>query len=138
MGSPELAQGPRFATHAARLANADALEAIIGEWARQQDRYEAMAALQAAGVPAAAVQDARDLTTRDAALARRGFFGEAEASSGTAGHGLDRFPARFGGERPDRYSAAASLGADTFEVLAEVGGLDSDAIAELAAEGVLA
>lgn len=139
MGRPELAADPRFATHAERVANADALDAAVAAWTSTRDRYEVMAACQAAGVAAGAVQDAADLTERDENLAAAEFFGQATATNERWGeYGLDRFPARFNGERPPRYEGSHDLGTDTFAVLTELLDLDDEAIAGLVAAGVLA
>jgi len=58
---PELANDPRFATEAGRRANHDAIDEIIGKWTATLPKIEAMERLQAAGVPAGAVLDGRDL-----------------------------------------------------------------------------
>ncbi len=137
MGRPELAADIRFATHEARVKHEDELDAAVADWCQARDRYAVMEACQAAGIAAGAVQDARDLTEADAALAAREFFGWAEASGGTEGHGIDRFPALFDGVRPGVYRAAHQLGADTFEVLSDVLGIGDDEIADLMACGVL-
>ena len=46
----------RFATLAGRLTREDALDGLLGDWTRSRDAFETAAALQAAGVPATAVQ----------------------------------------------------------------------------------
>jgi len=61
IGKPELATDERFATNDARMANHDAIDAIISAWMQGQTKFAAMELLQAAGVPAGAVFDARDL-----------------------------------------------------------------------------
>lgn len=136
MSRPEMAHDPRFTTHAARIANQDALDALIEDWTRARDRYDVMAACQAAGIAAGAVQDADDLATRDPQLAARDFFGTA-VSERWGATGIDRFPARFNGQRPAVYEGVREFGADTFEVLQEVLAMDPGEIAELAAAGVL-
>src|SRR5205814_5474922 len=45
-----------FATLAGRLANQDALDALVGEWTRGYDARQLMIALQQAGVPAGVCQ----------------------------------------------------------------------------------
>ncbi|MBI5947099.1 MAG: CoA transferase [Chloroflexi bacterium] len=136
MGQPGLAGDPRFASHQARIANQDALDAVIEAWTASQDRYEVMAACQAAGVAAGAVQDAADLATSDPQLAARRFFTTAESNQWGA-YGLDAFPARFDGRRPAPYAGTREVGSDTFDVLTGVMGLPDDEVAELMARGAL-
>ncbi len=58
---PELARDARYATEPARRANHDEIDAIISQWTQNVPKLEAMERLQAAGVPAGAVLDGRDL-----------------------------------------------------------------------------
>jgi crotonobetainyl-CoA:carnitine CoA-transferase CaiB-like acyl-CoA transferase len=136
MGRDELAADPRFATPDARLANQDALDDKISRWTAGLDRYEVMNRCQEAGLPAGAVQDAEDLNERDPQLAAREFFGTTE-SANWGEYGLDRFPARFNGERPPVYDGVHAIGEDTFAVLSEVLELGDEEIAALAEEGAL-
>ncbi len=136
MDDPALADDGRFATHAARIANQDALDARVAAWTAPRDRYETMAACQARGVPAGVVQDGADVGGNDPHLAAREFLGAVAAEDGGE-HGADRFPAHFDGERPAAAFAARSLGADAFDVCAELLGLSPEEIAELMAEGAL-
>ena len=55
MGSPHLADDPRFAGTRARHRNHDALDEIIGGWTSDKDPHEVMHALQARGVASAPV-----------------------------------------------------------------------------------
>ena len=64
---------PRFATLAGRRANETALDALIADWTRAQDRHALADRLQAAGVAASAVETAPDLASSDY-LRARGFF----------------------------------------------------------------
>jgi benzylsuccinate CoA-transferase BbsF subunit len=61
LGNPRWAQDERFATHQARLANADALDALIAEWTKQFTPRQAMRILQRNGVPAGMVSNGEDL-----------------------------------------------------------------------------
>ena len=136
MAREEFVADPRFATHGARMAHQDELDAAMEDWTRTRDRYGVMDACQAAGIAAGAVQDARDLATRDPQTAARGFFGT--ATSPTRGeYGIDRFPALFNGRRPDRYEAVHEIGEDTFDVLTQVAGFDAGEVADLIAMGAL-
>lgn len=73
IGNPALADDRRFATSSTRHANRAELVAPISTWTSVQDHYAAMHALQAAGVPAAAVLDAGELLTDPHIAARHGF-----------------------------------------------------------------
>jgi crotonobetainyl-CoA:carnitine CoA-transferase CaiB-like acyl-CoA transferase len=131
-----LASDRRFATHEARLAHEDALDAAVETWTRERDRYDVMHACQAAGIAAGAVQDGADLGERDEQLASRGFF--ATLRGETAGeYGYDRFPARFNGRRPEAADAVHHPGADTYEVVTSLAGLTDNEFANLVANGAL-
>jgi crotonobetainyl-CoA:carnitine CoA-transferase CaiB-like acyl-CoA transferase len=136
MGRPDLAGDPRFASHAARVANQDALDALIEDWTRTRDRYDAMAACQAAGVMAGAVQNAEDLTRRVPQNVHRRFFGLLP-SSAWGDYPAEAFPATFNGRRPAVGEGVHDAGADTFDVLTGILGLSDDEVAELAESGAL-
>ncbi|MBM3342389.1 MAG: CoA transferase [Betaproteobacteria bacterium] len=61
IGQAALAADPRFATAAGRHTHHDAIDDIITQWTATVSKIEAMQRLQAAGVPAGAVLDGRDL-----------------------------------------------------------------------------
>jgi crotonobetainyl-CoA:carnitine CoA-transferase CaiB-like acyl-CoA transferase len=61
IGRPDLADDQRFATNDARMQNHDAIDSIISAWTGVVSKFEAMHTLQAAGVRAGAVFDARDM-----------------------------------------------------------------------------
>ncbi len=128
--------GGRFASHAGRVTAWRELDEAIASRTRREDAFELAERLQRAGVHAGPVQHAGDLANRDPQLAARAFFGSAVAEKwGT--YGLDRFPARFAGERPPVYEGVRQVGEDTFEVLSSVLGYDDERIAQLMADGVL-
>lgn len=136
IGKARLASDSRFATHEARLANQDALDAEIADWTRGLDRYDVMRLCQARGIAAGAVQDAADLAHNDPQLRDAGFFGTA-ASSRWPEYGLDRFPARFNGTRPSVYDGVHDVGQDTFDVLSTVLEIEGEEIAGLVESGAL-
>lgn len=137
IGEPAWACEPRFATHAARLANAAALDAQVAAWTRTQDAGAAMATLQAAGVAAGRVADARDLCARDPQLAARGYFVDVPTPEGGTVRldgppfVLSETPAAVQGPGP-------LLGEHTDAVLAELLGLGTPELAALRADGVVA
>ena len=76
-GAWETPPGPRdakFATLDARKANEAELEANINAWTADKDAYDLMHSLQAAGVPAAVVQSARELLDHDEHIKERGYY----------------------------------------------------------------
>lgn len=61
IGRPDLAAQERLGTHRARYAEHDRIDDAVAAWTRGRDKHEAMHVLQQAGVPAGAVQNAKDL-----------------------------------------------------------------------------
>ncbi len=73
MGAPEWGAEPRFATKADRIANWDALHALMSEWSRQHPKQRIADQAQAAHVPSFPLGDlAEHLNSPQ--LAHRGFF----------------------------------------------------------------
>jgi crotonobetainyl-CoA:carnitine CoA-transferase CaiB-like acyl-CoA transferase len=132
-----LAHDARFQSHDERVQNQDALDSSLSIATKAWDRYELMSRMQAVGVAAGVVQNAADLTGTDPQLAARDYFGTAETPV-LGAYGIDRFPARFDGQRPMHYAGTADVGIHTFDVLNEILGLGDDEIAELMSEGALA
>lgn len=115
-----------------RLADIDA---AITLWTSGRDMFEAERELQAAGVPAHAVQNSPECSV-DPQLLHRGHFVELEHDvvgpvvvEGSRFR-LSRTPAQV-------TRSAPSFGRDNFEVLTEILGYDADRVAELAAAEVL-
>jgi crotonobetainyl-CoA:carnitine CoA-transferase CaiB-like acyl-CoA transferase len=140
MGRPPWAHDPRFATLAGRVQHADDLDAHIGAWTSEHDRYEVMDLLQRAGVPAGAVQDAADRLERDPQLAARGHYtmlGNAEVEPLP----LEGVPFRMSATPPHTGGALRRgppcLGEDNESVLGDVLGMSAADVAALAAEGAL-
>ena len=136
MGDPAWARDERFATHGGRKQHEDDLEREIEAWTKDQTDSDVMVALQAAGVPAGVVQNARDILESDAHIRAREYYVRLDhpEAGNTAydgpGFRLTKTPAQF-------RTAAACLGEHNFEVATEILGLSADEIADLMAEQVL-
>jgi crotonobetainyl-CoA:carnitine CoA-transferase CaiB-like acyl-CoA transferase len=61
IGRPDLGGKERPGTHGTRYAEHDRIDDAIATWTRSRNKHEAMRVLQQAGVPAGAVQNAKDL-----------------------------------------------------------------------------
>jgi crotonobetainyl-CoA:carnitine CoA-transferase CaiB-like acyl-CoA transferase len=135
LGRGEWEADPALATAEGRRARGAAVTDAIAAWTRGRTPHQAMAELQAVGVPAGAVQRSSDLL-RDPQLAARGFFhplvhpemGEVPYE----GHG-HRF---LGYDNGPRF-AAPTLGEHSIEVLRDLLGMSDDEITEVAASGAL-
>ena len=127
---------PALATVAGRLASAALIDGRITAWTRSRTAEEAMAALQAAGIPAGAVQRADDLVERDPQLRHRGFFVDVPAEEGGCVRG-DGYPALFSATPPTFRRAAPLLGADNERVFGGLLGLSGEEIAHLEAAQVI-
>lgn len=135
IGRDDLASDDALATAAGRLARAAELDEAIAAWTSGRDPVAAEEALQAAGVPAYAVQGG-SASVLDSQLAHRGHFakvphsalGEVTVEGST--FRLSRTPGA-----PEH--AGPTFGEHNFEVLEGLLGYDGDRIAELAAAGVL-
>ena len=136
MGNPSWAGEPRFTSQAGRFANQDALDALVGAWTKDKDRYQTMHALQAAGVAAGAVQTAEDTNDNDPQIAGRGLFFELDHPV----IGEARFegtPIQFSHTVQENWRSAPLLGEDNAHVFKGLLGVDDDEYEALAAEGAI-
>ena len=125
----------RFSSREARLAHRTALDKAIEEWTRQQDKFALMDELQAVGVPAGAVVNAPELLS-DPHLSARGYWTEiAEHEAGTFRY--PGTPITINGVRAEDWTPAPRMGEHNDEILSELLGLGSDAVAGLRRDGVI-
>ena len=133
---PQLGADPGFATFQDRRRNKERLDSVLGAWTREQEAYDLMQRLQAVGIPASVVQDARDLLTADPQLKHRGHWVHLEhPEMGTCVY--DHPPARLSRTPARLASPAPLLGQHTREVLSRVLGMDEEEIHRLEAAEVL-
>jgi len=84
IGRPELLQDPRFATNPARAAHQDELDELISAWAASRTRDQAIADLEAGGVPVAPVNSVADIVGDEHVLARNSLIRVADDELGEA------------------------------------------------------
>jgi crotonobetainyl-CoA:carnitine CoA-transferase CaiB-like acyl-CoA transferase len=137
---PEWAKDSRFVTLAGRIAHHDALDALIREWTKSRDAYQAMHLLQQAGVPAGVCQTAGDRCDTDPQLKALEWLTEVTGTKigrwpiAEVPIKLSESPAYIGG-RIDR--GAPCYGEDNEYVFGELLGMSSKEIEALSEEGAI-
>lgn len=118
IGRPELKADPRFATNDARVANRDALDAIIGDFIRQRSQKENLALFEAAGVTVGPVCSIADLVDHPYVLEREALVALPDAVMGSVPmhNVIPRMTATPGTFR----RPAPRLGEHTEEILGEL------------------
>jgi crotonobetainyl-CoA:carnitine CoA-transferase CaiB-like acyl-CoA transferase len=134
IGRPELADDPRYAGAAARLAHQDELDALLREWTAERTDDEAMALLQARGIPASAVRTPLTLTT-DPHLAARGFYREVDHPV-VGRHRVAGPLWNLSSPRVEIRAPAPCFGQHTDTVLMDLVGLSAEAVRRLRDLGV--
>ncbi|MFN0094368.1 MAG: CaiB/BaiF CoA transferase family protein [Dehalococcoidia bacterium] len=127
---------PNLANVAGRVAAQDRLDARLGDWTRARDRFAIAAALQAAGVPAAAVQRPGERIDQDANTAAWGLWPTVRHQE-MGEVRVDGLPVHLSRTPWAMTEGAGCLGEDNEYVYGELLGLSEAEIAELRAEGVL-
>lgn len=130
-----LAEDPALATNAARLARRQEVMALLAEALARRSRAEAMAALDAVGVPNGPVLSI-DETLSDPHTLARGMVGRTATPEGGEIPAL-RLPYRFVGWEDPHPAPLPALGAHTEEVLRDMLGYDEARIAALRTEGAI-
>ncbi len=137
IGRPDLVAAPEFATHEARKAHEDALDAIISAWTAPQDRWAVAERLQAAGVAASAVENLRDMMEVDEGF-RDHYQIIRQPSAPDVEIAIDGEPIRFAGEERRILQRAPVLGEHNEPVLRGLLGLSQSEFDALVVEGVVA
>jgi benzylsuccinate CoA-transferase BbsF subunit len=136
MGRPDWALEARWQTLPQRHRDRAELDGLVARWTEGFDAQALMQQLQARGVPAGAVQDARDVLQVDPQLAHRAHWVRMpHAEMGESIYNNLPFRSEHMAVRPTR--PAPLLGEHTREVLHELLGLSQSEIDGLQAQGVL-
>ncbi len=134
LGNPTWAASSRSASLAERRAAHDAIDAALRPWFAERELEPCIAQLVAAGVPAAAVQDARFLSDHPQ-IAARGFC-ERVAHPVVGDLPIMSVPFRYASIARWLHRAAPTIGQHNHELLRELGYGDAE-IAALEADRVI-
>jgi formyl-CoA transferase len=134
VGRPELIGNPLYETSAARIEREPEIDAMISAWTRQRSKQEAMRLLGAAGIPAGAVLDTKELQN-DPDFERRGILQTIQHPA-LGPVKMPAWPVRHNGQ-PPKVAPAPLLGQHTAQVLGDWLGIQADEVATLHKSGVV-
>ncbi len=135
MGQPELADDERYATHGARGAHAEELDAVIAAWTAEHEADVLLDKLADGGVPAGRIYRARDMLDDPHFAARNAIGRVAHPEFGDVAM-QDVFPRLS--ETPGRVRhAGPELGEHNDEVYRGLLGLGTDELAHLREVGAI-
>ncbi|MEZ4282922.1 MAG: CoA transferase [Myxococcota bacterium] len=126
----------RHATLAGRMAAQDALDARLADWTRPQEKWALARALQAAGIPAAAVAKPQERIDQDANTREFGLWPTVTHSK-IGQVRVDGLPVHLSKTDWKIERGAPCVGEHTDQVLRELLGLSGEEIAKLRAEGIV-
>ena len=137
IGGPELAADPRFHTNADRVANGEALDALIDAYCATRSRDDAIGELAAAGCAVGPLESIASVFDNPQVVARGSLavLSDPELGSIVINNAFPRFT-RAGSPRLE--PGRSHVGADTADVLARDLGLTEDELLSLSAAGAIA
>ncbi len=129
MDDPEWATEPEYATLEGRLQNQRELDQRVEAWTSEQERYQLMELLQAAGVRAAVVQNPEDRVEHDPQSKARNWWQSLDHEElGTNLH--DGVNPRLSKTPGSPRQPAPLIGQHTVEIMSDVVGLTDEEIVE--------
>jgi crotonobetainyl-CoA:carnitine CoA-transferase CaiB-like acyl-CoA transferase len=117
IGRPELIDDPRFRTNDDRLANCDALDAIIGEFIGRRSRDDNLALFNAAGVTVGPVHSVAELVGHPYVVGRQVLV---DSDDGDKGIPMHNVVTRLSVTPGSIHRAAPTIGQDAAAILAEL------------------
>ncbi len=140
MGHPEWASQAGFRTLDERYVNQDSLDRHVEDWTLGFERYDLMARLQQAGVPAGACQNTKDRFEIDPQLKHKGYFAQMPHSE-VAPYPVEGHHSRFSETQPSPLGntgwGTAMYGEHNTQVYGRLLGLGEEDLAALAQEDVI-
>jgi crotonobetainyl-CoA:carnitine CoA-transferase CaiB-like acyl-CoA transferase len=136
MGTPELADDPRYATHVARGENQIELDAIISEWTKVRGSAEVEHIMIEHAVPVGKIYRAKDMLEDPHYAARKAIIDmPSERFGDLKMQGV--FPKMSKTQGEVRWAGPDELGAHTEEILTEVLDLTPEQITKLRQSGIV-
>lgn len=136
IGRPELATEPKYATQLARSENEEALDGIIGAWVEARPLDEVVAALNAAGIPAAPVYTVEDIFKDPHFKAREMLVRMPDEDFGSVA--LPGVVPKLSATPGEIRHTGHRVGEDTVDVLRDVLGLAAEEVEGLERERIIA
>lgn len=137
IGPGDLAADGRFDTLEKRIEHRTLLDRTIGDWTRDQDKWEVATVLQSHGVPAAPVLAGDEIARSEAMAAAEGLIVHLDHEA-VGQRDYSAFGFRHSRTQGAHRHAAPLFGEHNDEVLTELLGYDVAEISDLRASGVLA
>jgi formyl-CoA transferase len=134
LGREDLIGDPRFETSQARTERPAEVDALVSAWTEKRDKHEAMRILGAAGIPAGAVLDTKELVD-EPTFYERGVLQKMQHPD-VKDYAMPAWPVRHDGA-PPAVKASPLLGEHSMQVLASWLGLSERDIEALAQQKVI-
>jgi crotonobetainyl-CoA:carnitine CoA-transferase CaiB-like acyl-CoA transferase len=135
MGREELANDPRFATNADRIAHMDETDAVVADWTRSLPKMAVFARLKASRVPSAPVRTAPEIM-HDPHMHERGMLEHVEHPE-LGPIVVPTTPLRLHGTAKAPMLPSPRIGQHNDEIYGTWLGLSAEEVAALRAEGVI-
>lgn len=136
VADPDWGRDARFDALQGRLAHQDELDRLLADWSRERDSFRTAAELQAAGVPASAVQKPEERIDKDPNTEAWGLWPTVKHSAMGAVR-VDGLPVHLSKTDWELANGGPCLGEHNERVFGEILGLDEREIAELREGGVI-
>lgn len=120
IGHSEMADDPKFSTHAARVANREEMDSIINAWAADKTAAQICAIMVEKGVPAAPVNSIVEVSRDPHIAGARDMFPTLE-QAGLGALQVTNIPVRFSASGLAPLQSAPALGGDNEEIFGALG-----------------
>jgi len=120
IGQPQMADDPKYATHAARVANREAMDAIINQWASDKTVMDICDKMVEHGVPAAPINSIVEVSQDEHIAGARDMF-PTLSQDGLGDFRVTNIPVRFSESGLAPLKSAPAFGGDNEEIYRKLG-----------------